>query len=64
MSSISPFDSVSVVVPDPKIFLCIPASYALKIILANSLIIFFINDNPVFNHEPRSLPRNPPSCII
>ena len=40
---------------DPKIFLCIPASAAdaaavnpngIKILLANVLITFFINDNP------------------
>ena len=28
MSSISSFDIVSVIVPDPRIFLCIPASAA------------------------------------
>ena len=28
MSSISPSDIISVVVPDPKIFVCIPASDA------------------------------------
>ena len=48
MSSISSFDIISVVVfPDPKIFLCIPASAAdaaavnpngIKRLLANSLI--------------------------
>ena len=32
--------------------------------LANGLITFFINGNPVFNNRPRSLPRNPPDCII
>ena len=58
---------------DPKIFLSIPASAAdvaavnhkgIKTILANGLIIFFINANPVFSNGPRSLPRNPPDCII
>ena len=32
--------------------------------LANSLITFFIEGNPVFSNEPRSLPRNPLDCII
>ena len=32
--------------------------------MANGLIIYFINGNPVFNNRPRSLPRNPPYCII
>ena len=33
-------------------------------LLANGLITFFINDNPVFSNGPRSLLRNPPDCII
>ena len=36
----------------------------LKKLLANDLIIFFINDNPVFSNGPRSIPRNPPECTI
>ena len=59
MSFISPFDIISIVLlllPDPKIFLCIPASAAdaaavdpqgIKMLLANGLMTFFINDNPV-----------------
>ena len=31
---------------------------------SNGLIKFFINGSPVFNNGPRSLPRNPPDCII
>ena len=59
--------------PDPKIFLCISASAAgaaavkprgIKTLLANDLITFFINANPVFSNGPRSLPRNPPESII
>ena len=51
---------------DPKFFLCIPASAAdgaavnpkgIKTLLANGLIIFFINGNPVFSNVPRSLPK-------
>ena len=38
--------------PDPKIFLCIPASAVnskgIKMLLANGLITYFINGNPVF----------------
>ena len=59
--------------PDPKIFLCIPASAAdatavnpkgMKTLLANGLITFFISSNPIFNGGPSNLPRNPPDCII
>ena len=59
--------------PDPKIFLCIPASAAdaaavnhkwIKTLLANAFITFFIKGNLVFSNGPRSLPRNPPDCII
>ena len=79
MSSISSFDIISVVVPDPKTFLYIPASAAdaaalnpngiktlltFYFLLLTLLIAFFINGNPVFNNGPRSLPRNPPSCIV
>ena len=54
-------------------FLCIPASAAdaaavnpngIKTLLANGLISFFINGNPVFSNGPRTLPRNPPDCVI
>ena len=84
MPFISSFDVISVVVllceaederwcPDPKIFLCIPASSAdavadypkgIKILLANGLIAFFIRVNPVLSNRPRILPRNPAVCII
>ena len=59
--------------PDPKIFLCIPASAAdaaavnpkgIKTLLANGLITFFINGNPIFSKVPSNLPRNFPDCII
>ena len=65
MSSISSFDTISVVAPEPKIFLCIPASAAVaaavnpngfKILLANGLIIFFSSSNPVFSNGPRHVP--------
>ena len=60
------FDIISVVFPDPSIFLCIPASAAdaaavvspkgINTLLANGVITFFINGNPVFNKGPSSLP--------
>ena len=55
MSFISSFDIISVVVPDPKMLLCIPASTAdaaavnpkgIKTLLANGLITFYIGGNP------------------
>ena len=36
----------------------------IKTLLANGLITFVINGNPVFSNEPNNLPRNPPDCII
>ena len=62
------FDIISVVLlPDPNIFLCIPASAAAaaadspkgyNTLLANGVITFFINGNPVlaFNKGPSNLP--------
>ena len=73
MSFISSFDIISVVLPDPKIFLCIPASAAdaaavnpkgIKTLLANGLITFDIKGNPVFSNGPSNLQRNPPDYII
>ena len=75
MSSISSFDISSFVLllPEPKIFLCITASAAdaatvnpngIKTLLANCLITSFINGNAAFSNGPRSPPRNLPDCII
>ena len=55
-----------------KVFLCIPASAAdaavsprgTKTPLASGLITLFISGNPVLSKGPKSLPRNPPDCII
>ena len=50
-------------------FLCIPADAAdaaavnpkgIKSLLANGLITFFIDHNPVFSNGPSNLPRSPP----
>ena len=75
MPSISSFDIISIIalLPNSGIYLCILASAAdaaavipkgIKMLLANGLIKFFINGNPVFSNRPKSLPRNPPDCII
>ena len=73
MSLISPFDMISVVELDAKIFLCFPASAAdytavnpngIKTLLANGWITFSINVNPVFSNGPIILLRNPSDCII
>ena len=72
-SFMSLFDIISVVYPDPNIFLCIPASAAdaagvspkgIYTLLANGVITFFIDGNPVFNKGPSNLRRNPPDSII
>ena len=72
-SSISLFDIINVVFPDPNIFLCIPASAAdaaavnpkgINTLFANGVITFIINGHPVFNKGPSNLPKNPPDCII
>ena len=36
----------------------------IKTFLANGLVTFFINGNPIFSNGPRSLPRNPSNCVI
>ena len=67
------FDVISVVFPDPNIFLRIPASAAdaaagspkgINALLANGVTTFFINGNPVFNKRPSNLPTDPSDCII
>ena len=73
MSSVLSFDVLSVVLQDPQILLCIPASAAdaapvnsngTKTRLANNLITFFINSNAVFSNGRRSLRFLPSDCII
>ena len=72
-SSISLFNIIIVVFPDPYIFLCISASAAdaaavnpegINTLLDNGVITFFINGNPVFNKGLSNLPKTPPDCII
>ena len=67
MSSISSFDIINaVLLLDPKSFVYVPVSApdatavnpnGIKTLLANGLIIFFINGDPVFGNRPRSLPK-------
>ena len=72
-SFISSFEIIKVVLPDPNIFLCIPASASdaaavnpkgIKTFSANGLITFFLNGNPIFNNGPSNLPKKPPDWII
>ena len=67
MSFISSFEIIKVVVTEPSIFFCIPASAAdsgavnpngIKALSASGLITCFTNDN--FSNRRRRLPRNPP----
>ena len=73
MLFISSLEINNFVVPDPNIFLRIPASiadadavnpYGIKTLLASGLSTFFIKGNPVFSNGHRSLPKNPPDCLI
>ena len=70
MSSISLFDFISVVSPDLNIFYASAADVAavnpkgIKILLANSLITFFITGYPAFSNGASNLLRNAPYCII
>ena len=58
---------------EPWIFFGITTSIAdaasvnpngIQTLLASSLITFFINDKPTFIKGPRTLPKDPPKCII
>ena len=73
MSSIWSFDIISVVLPDPKVFLGIPLPAAdaaalnpkgIKTFLANGLIAFFNSGNLVFSNGSYNLPRKHPDRII
>ena len=72
MSLISSLKIISVVKQDQSIFLWIDASVVdtainsngIKRLLANVLSTFPLNDNPLFNNGPKSLPKNPPDCTM
>ena len=64
---------INVVAPCPNIFLWIPASVAaaaavnpdgIKTLLANGLITFPIEGNPVLSNGPKILPKNPSDCLV
>ena len=66
ISSIFSLEVSKVVKPDPNVFLWIPASIAdaaavnlngIKRVLANGFSTFPIKGNPVFNNNPRSIPK-------
>ena len=69
ISSTSSFEIINIVIPNPEIFLCIPASVggatdanpnSIKTVLAYGVSTFFIKGKPVFSNSPRGLPRIPP----
>ena len=73
MSLISSFYAISVVIRYPNIFSWFPALSAdvagvnpngTNTLVVDSVCRFFINGRPTFMNGPRSLPRNPPDCII
>ena len=70
ISSISSFEIISVVIPNPNIFLLIAASVGdaavvnpngIKTLLANGLRTFAIKGNPGFSTKPKSITENPPN---
>ena len=73
MSSISSFDIISAIVPEPKTFVFIHVSAAdtaavnlngIKTFLGNGLIVSFFNDHPVFNNKPKRPPRISPDYML
>ena len=71
ISFISSLEIISVVVPDPNIFLWIAAfvtdaaainSNGIKTPSSNGLSIFSIKTNPGCKNGPKNSPRNPPDC--
>ena len=73
ISSISSFESINVVIPDPKTFFWIAASVAvaaavnpngIKTLLANDLSTSSVKGKQAFSNSPKSLPGNPPDYTI
>ena len=73
ISFIPSLETISVVLPDPNIFLWIAASVAagaavnpngIKMLLVKGLSTFPIKGNPIFHNSAKSLPRNPPDFPI
>ena len=68
--SISLFNIVNVVIPEPRFFYefapdatAVNPNY-IKTLLASDWNVFFINGKKSFIKGPRNLPRNSPDCII
>ena len=73
ISFISRFESISVVLPETKMFFWIAAFFTdaasvnpngIKTLLVNDSSKFFIKGKVMFCSGPRSLPKNPPDCTI
>ena len=73
ISFISLLEIINVVLPEPNIFLRIAASVAdaaavnpngIKMLLANGVSTFSINDALIFSNGSKYLRRNPPDCPI
>ena len=73
IQSISSFEIIRVVKPNPKIFFRAAESVTdaatvnpdgIKTLLANAMNTFFIKAKPNFSGGPRSLLKNPPDCPI
>ena len=73
VSSVSSLEIINVVLPDPNIFLWIAGPVAdatavnpnsVKMLLASGLGTFRFKGNPVFSNGPKTLPKNPPDCLI
>ena len=67
---ISSFEIIHAATPDLNIFLYIAASAAdaavhgIQTVLGNCLSTFPIKDNPVFNNDPKSLPKKRPDFLF
>ena len=73
ISFIYSLEIISIVKPDPNIFLWMAASVAyavtinpngIKTFLANGFSTFPIKGNPFFSNGSKGLPKNPPDCTI
>ena len=71
--SVSSFEIIGVLKPNPKLFFWTAESVtdaaavnpdSIKTFLANDLSTFFIKGKPNFSCSPRSLLKNPPDCPI
>ena len=69
--SISSFEVINAVIPDPKCFYGIATSVAdaaagnpnvTRTLLANGLNTFLVKAEPVFSNGPRGLTKNPADC--